>query len=170
MILAALIGGLVWSLLWIIYVYIIVKHFPWQMLHDYPKDIQQASNLPEPNASQKRNAKIFGTLGALVIFGTVIAFGLFQFRSGQVPFWSVFVFIFIIAMSWNVIDLLVMDWLIICTLTFKWVVIPGTEGCKGYKDYFFHFKAFLIGCVYSSLMALVVSGVDYAVLRFLIWK
>ena len=73
-------------------------------------------------------------------------------------------------MSWNAIDLIVIDWLIICTLICKWVVIPGTEGCKGYKDYFYHFKAFLIGCVYSTLMAFAVAGIDFAVLKFIIWR
>ncbi len=170
MILTAFLEGLVWSVLWIIYVYVIVTRFPWKMMHDYPKDIQEASALPEPTDKQKHNSSLFGTIGALVIFGAVIAFGLFQFKQEAVSFWSVFLFIFIIAMSWNVIDLLIMDWLIICTLTCKWVVIPGTEGCKGYKDYFYHFKAFLIGCIYSTFMALAVAGLDYTILRLLIWR
>lgn len=65
--------------------------------------------------------------------------------------------------------LLIMDWLIICIITPKWVVIEGTEGCKGYKDYMFHFKGFLIGCVYTAIMAVIMTGVDYLILRFLIW-
>lgn len=44
----AFIEGLLWSILWIIYVYVIVMKYPWQMLHDYPEDIQKASTLPEP--------------------------------------------------------------------------------------------------------------------------
>ena len=170
MILTAFLEGIIWSALWMAYVYIIVTRFPWKMMHDYPKDIQEASTLPEPTDNQKRNAGLFGTIGALIIFGAVIAFGLCQFKQEPVSFWRVFLFILIIAMSWNVIDLLIMDWLIICTLTCKWVIIPGTEGCKGYKDYFYHFKAFLIGCVYSTLMVLAVAGIDYAVLKFLIWR
>ena len=70
----------------------------------------------------------------------------------------------------HVVDLLIMDWLIVCTITTKWIVLSGTEGCKGYKDYFYHFKGFLLGCVYTTIMALLFSGIDYAVLRFLIWK
>ena len=35
MIRTALIEGVIWSVLWMIYVYIIVVRFPWQMLHDY---------------------------------------------------------------------------------------------------------------------------------------
>ena len=140
------------------------------MLHDYPKDIQSASALPEPSPRQKRQSKLFSAVGGLVIFGLMILFGLLYFRQGPVTFPKVLLYIGIAAMTWNVVDLLVMDWLIVCTLTPKWIVIPGTEGCEGYKDRFYHFKGFLIGCVYTAIMALLFAGIDYAVLRFLIWK
>ncbi len=166
----AFIEGLIWSVLWIIYVYVIVTKYPWQMLHDYPEDIQKASTLPEPTEEQNRKAKLFGLLGSLVIFGTLITFGLIQFYDDKVSFLKVLAFIFIIAMIWNVIDLLVMDWLIICLITPKWVVLQGTEGCKGYRDWFYHFKGFLIGCVYTAIMSIIIAGIDYLVLRFLIWK
>ncbi len=166
----AFIEGLIWSVLWIIYVYVIVTKYPWQMLHDYPEDIQKASTLPEPTGEQNRKAKLFGLLGSLVIFGTLITFGLIQFYGGKVSFLKVLGFIFIIAMIWNAIDLLVMDWLIICLITPKWVVLQGTEGCKGYKDYFYHFKGFLIGCVYTAIMSIIIAGIDFFALRYLIWK
>jgi hypothetical protein len=73
-------------------------------------------------------------------------------------------------MMWNTIDLLVMDWLLVCSITPKIVVIEGTEGCKGYKDYMFHFKGFLIGCVYTAIMAIIFSGITYGILRFFIWN
>ncbi len=165
----AFIEGLIWSVLWIIYVYVIVTKYPWQMLHDYPEDIQRASTIPEPTEEQNKKAKLFGLLGSLVIFGTLIAFGLMRFYNDRVSFLKVLLYIFIIAMIWNVIDLLVMDWLIICLITPKWVVLQGTEGCKGYKDYFYHFRGFLIGCVYTAIMSIIIAGIDYVVLRFLIW-
>lgn len=93
-----------------------------------------------------------------------------QFSGETVSFLTVLLFIFIIAMMWNVADLLVMDWLIICRITPKWVIIRGTEGCKGYHDYMYHFKGFLIGCIYTVIMSLIISGIDYALLRFLIWQ
>ena len=166
----AIIEGLVWSALWIIYVYIIVKCFPWQMLHDYPKDIQEAATLKEPTEQQNTKSKLFSAIGSLVIFGAIILFGIAQFRLERTSIWNLCGFIFIIAMMWNVIDLLVMDWLIICTITPKWVVIEGTDGCKGYKDYWYHFKGFLIGCLYTTLMAVIFTGIDYLILKFLIWK
>ena len=113
---------------------------------------------------------MFSVLGSIIIFGTLIAFGLHWFSAVPTTFLKVFCYIFIIAMSWNVIDLLVMDWLVICRITPKWVVIQGTEGCRGYHDYWYHFKGFLIGCVYTTILSLAIAGIDYAILHYVFWK
>lgn len=168
MVITALIEGLIWSVLWIIYVYVFVTKYPWEMMHDYPEDIQKASTLPEPTVKQKRSSKIFGLIGSIVIFGTLIAFGLIQYHGNNPSYLVLLLFTFIIGMVWNTADLLVMDWLIICKITPKWVVIQGTEGCKGYHDYFYHFKGFLIGCIYTLVMSLVISGIDYLLLTFVV--
>ena len=34
----ALLLGLIWSGLWMAFLYVIMKYFPWEMLHDYPED------------------------------------------------------------------------------------------------------------------------------------
>ena len=169
MIQVALVEGLVWSVLWMIYIYILVKKYPWEMLHDYPEDIQKASTLPAPSTEQTKNARRFSVLFSLMIFGVMIAFGVVQYAGEKVSFWEMFLFTLIIATVWNVVDLIVMDWLIICKLTAKWVIIEGTEGCKGYKDYMYHFKGFLIGCIYMIIRALIISGIDYLILRFIVW-
>ncbi|MBQ9157276.1 MAG: hypothetical protein IJ137_10910 [Eubacterium sp.] len=169
MIKTALIEGLVWSGLWMFFVYVIMKCFPWEMLHDYPEDVRKASKLSEPDSRQKRNAKIFSGIGSIIIFGALILFGLTYFRNGKAEFSMIFCFLFIIAMSWNVIDLLVMDWLLVCTLRPAWLIIPGTENCSSYEDFGHHFKGFLIGCLYTTIMALVFAGIDYAILHYLIW-
>lgn len=78
------------------------------MLHDYPEDVRKASTLPEPTGKQKRNAKIFSGIGSIIIFGALILFGLLRFRAERADFLTLFWFLFIIAMSWNVVDLLVM--------------------------------------------------------------
>lgn len=57
MIVTAFIEGLIWSALWIIYVYIIVRCFPWQLLHDYPEDIQEAATLKKPTDKQNTIAR-----------------------------------------------------------------------------------------------------------------
>ena len=74
-----LIGGLIWSALWMIYVFLILKIFPHMMLHEYPKDIQEASTLKKPSKKQEKASKLFGAAGGLIIFGVLIAFGLLRF-------------------------------------------------------------------------------------------
>ncbi len=44
-------------------------------------------------------------------------------------------------------------------VTPKQFVIPGSEGHPAYKDYFFHFRGFLIGTVFSVVMGLVAAGI-----------
>lgn len=166
----ALVEGLIWSVMWMVFVYVIIRYFPWEMVHDYPKDIQENHTIPEPTPLQKRNAKLFQIIASLAIFGALFLFGFLQFRGDRTGFLTILLFTFIVVFTWNVVDLLLMDWLIVCTVTPKWIVLPGTEGCAGYKDYGFHFKGFLIGCVYSCLMALIVSGILYGILRMWIWQ
>ena len=95
----ALLLGLIWSGLWMAYLYVIMKCFPWEMLHDYPEDVRKASTLPEPTRKQKRNAKIFSGIGSIIIFGALILFGLLRFRAERADFLTLFWFLIIIAMS-----------------------------------------------------------------------
>ena len=152
------------------FVFIILKFFPWEMVHDYPKDIQEKTTIPEPTSKQKRSAKCFAVIASLIIFGAVFFFGFLRFSGAEEGFLTIFLYVFVMVFTWNVIDLLLMDWLIVCTITPSWIILQGSEGCKGYKDYGFHFKGFLIGCVYSLIMALIFSGVIYGVLRFFVWQ
>ena len=46
--------------------------------------------------------------------GTALSLGLLRFHAERADFLTLLWFLFIIAMSWNVIDLLVMDWLLLC--------------------------------------------------------
>ena len=41
MMLQALAYGLIWSVMCSVYVFLILKFYPFSMLHDYPKDIQE---------------------------------------------------------------------------------------------------------------------------------
>lgn len=145
--------------MWIAYVIFLEKKYPWSMLHDYPRDIQEASTLPAPDEHTLKTSKtVSGLLGLLIMVAAAV---MTCICTGDASWPACFISAFIIVFIWNVTDLLVMDWLIFCTITPKWMVIEGTTGCKGYKDYFFHFKGFLIGCVYSLIMALIFGTVAY---------
>lgn len=140
------------------------------MVHEYPEDIKKASALKDPTAEQKRKAKLFGGSASIMLFLILAAFPILYYRKSPDTFVQLFLYTWIIAFTWNAVDLLIMDWLLVCTITPDWIVLPGTGGCRGYKDYKFHFIGFLQGCVYISITALLMSSAAYLILRFCIWN
>ena len=160
---------MIWSLLWILYVYMLLKCFPWEMVHEYPEDIREKTTLQEPSEQQKKQTKLYGGMASIALFLILSLFPILYYRQTPETFLHVLFYTWIIAFTWNVVDLLIMDWLLVCTITPDWLVLPGTEGCRGYKDYRFHFIGFLQGCIYISLTALIMGGIAYLILRYLIW-
>lgn len=168
-VLSVLLEGLAWSVLWIAMLMPMLFYFPWLLVHDYPEDVRKAVRLPEPTPVQRRNGIIFTVFGYVILLGALMAAGLIHYGASPVSFGAVFLHLWIICLTWNVVDLCVLDWLVFCTATPRCFILPGTEGCKGYKDYEFHFIGFLKGCVYMTLFALIFSAVDFMILKFLIW-
>ncbi len=165
----ALMNGLIWSVLWIAYVYMLLKCFPWEMVHEYPDDIKEKTTLRAPTDEQKKQAKLWGGLASIALFVILTVFPLLYYKNTPDTFLHIFLYTWIIAFTWNVIDLIIMDWLLVCTITPDWLVLPGTEGCSGYKDYKFHFIGFLQGCLYITLTALLMALIAWLVLKFIIW-
>lgn len=158
-----------WSLLWMVSVALLVFRYTWLIEHDYPEDIRRAMKPVTPTEAQKKQGNAVMAVGWLILLALLVVFGVTSYAAQRVSFWKVLGHLWIINMTWNVVDLLIVDWLIVCTIRPKVIVPPGTENCAGWKDYGFHFKGFLHGCVYMSLFALVFAGIDYAILHFLVW-
>lgn len=168
-VLSSVLEGLVWSALWIMMLMCLFYRYPWLLVHDYPPDARAAARLPEPSPAQRRNGILFAVCCYVILIGTLLAAGLIHYAAAPVSFGTVLLHLWIICMAWNVVDLLVMDWLLFCTITPKSFILPGTEGCKGYKDYRFHLVGFGIGCIYMTLFALIFAAIDFAILKFLLW-
>ncbi len=129
------------------------------MLNDYPSDVKKVYGA-ERNPKTRGQRRIFSLLLLAVLFG-VIGYSLVDFAhstSEKLTFLPLFVLIFVVVFTFNLWDLLFLDWLIVMIQP-KFIVLPGTEGMAGYKDYFFHFKGFLIGIVFSLVSALVLAGI-----------
>lgn len=158
---ALLLSSIIWSLLWMIFVAITVRHFPWTMAHDYPPDMQQATALPAPSPAQKRHAALFTALAFTLLFAFAIATTLLAYAGRGASFATVFCHLWLMGRAWNAVDLLLVDWLLICTLASPLFIFPNTAHCVGRHDFRFHFVGFLKGCVAMSA----ISGV-LAVLTF----
>lgn len=169
MVLSAVWEGLIWSALWIAMLMPMFYRYPWLLVHDYPPDARAAARLPEPSPRQRRSGVVFTVCCYIILIGVLLAAGLFHYFAAPVSFGVIFLHLWIICLSWNVVDLLIMDWLVFCTITPKSFILPGTEDCKGYKDYWFHLVGFGKGCIFMTLFAVVFAAVDFAILKFLFW-
>jgi hypothetical protein len=132
---------------------------PRLMLQDYPPDIQEI--VPPKTDAEKQQSLWLGLPVLLILFiFPIYATFAFQTQSGgEAGFLSLWVFAFGIAFAFNLWDWLVLDWLLFCTLTPKRFVISVSESHPAYKDYFFYFRGFLIGTVFSAVMGLIAAGI-----------
>jgi len=127
-------------------------------MQDYPKPIQD--KVSPKTEDEKRLSLAFGIPFILVLVGGPFVLTALQAtrHPGAATFVDLFLYAGGLALVFNLLDWLVIDWLVFCTLTPRIIVIPGTEGNPAYKDYFYHFRGFLIGTVFSAVVGLVVAG------------
>ena len=136
---------------------------PLSMLHDYPSDIyKKAIELGLVRESQNRKSKKFliKRLVAIVVMGAL--FGLVVNRfNGADSFIKGAGYTYLLWTAANWYDCIVIDWIWFCHS--KRVVIPGTEGMKGYQDYWFHAKSSLKGML-LGIPAAFVAGMIVAII------
>ena len=142
-----------------IFLLFLVLYNPRLMLQDYPPAIKEI--VPPKTEREKRLSTWLGLPFILILFAfPVYATFIFQDLAGSDQgFLSLWLYAFGIAFAFNLWDWLVLDWLVFCTITPKGFVIPGSEGHPAYKDYFFHFRGFMIGTVFSAVMGLLAAGI-----------
>jgi len=136
---------------------------PRMWLQDYPQDIQD--KVPSKTEREKRQSLIVGIpfMVVLAVVPFISTLALNRQGGGNASFLHLFVNAFGVVFVFNLIDLLLLDWLMFCTITPKFLVIPGTEGLAGYKDYYYHFKASIIGTLLSIVAGLVIAGIVWFV-------
>ena len=130
------------------------------MQNDYPPDVKKVYGA-ERNPKTRGQRRWFSLLFLFVLFG-VLCYSMLDLKRStpmEFNFLTLFVLVFVEVFTFNLWDLLVIDWLIFNTLQPKFIFLPGTEGMAGYKDYYFHFKGFLTGIVFSFVSALVLAGI-----------
>ncbi|PID66034.1 MAG: hypothetical protein CR975_05005 [Gammaproteobacteria bacterium] len=159
--------GIIWSLLWIIFVGVCVRIFPFTIEHDYPEDVRKIANVPKPEKTQKRLGILFGIAGLSIAFILLLLFVFIHYSKQNVSFFDLFAHLWIICITWNIVDLLIVDWLFICTLSLKFFMLPGTENYPGNKNYKFHFVGFLKGFIVMSIVAAFFAALSYPIIRFI---
>ncbi len=163
----ALIDGLLLSALLSVVILVTLRWNAESWLDDYPPDIREAFGPMSPEA---RRVKIVGGIAFLVVLVGVLARGLLQLSraaGGELAFVDAFAYTFVVGQVFNLIDLVVIDWLIMVALQPSFIVLPGTEGMAGYRDYAFHFRAFLVGLTAGAVVSAVVAGIAVGLSRIL---
>ena len=136
----------------------ILRLNPRLFLQDYPDEIQAV--VPPKTDREKGQSLITGIPFLLILLAVpFISTLILKRESGEmISFFTLFINAFGVAFLFNLVDLLLLDWLLFCFITPSFLVIPGTEGMQEYKDYGFHFRAFLIGTALSIAGGLIIAG------------
>jgi hypothetical protein len=149
--------GLRLSLLASAYLMAVLYISPRIFLQDYPAQIQAA--VPGKTAQEIRLSWILGLpFLMLLLAGPLLSTLAFERSGADVPVLAAFVHAFGVIFVFNVVDWLLLDWVVFCTWTPRFLVIPGSEGMAAYKDYGFHFRAFLVGTTLSLLSGLATAA------------
>jgi hypothetical protein len=156
-----LIDGAILSLLASLYLMAVLWFNPRLFLQDYPAPIQSA--VPPKTEQEKRLSLILGLpfLLLLLVAPLLSTLAFVHGSEGGVPFLAAFFHAFGVVFTFNIVDWLVLDWVVFCTLTPQFLVIPGSEGMAAYKDYFYHFRAFLLGTVLSLGGGMLIAAVAW---------
>jgi hypothetical protein len=151
--------GTILSILASLFLVAVLRFNPRLFLQDYPEAIQ--NQVSPKTALEKRQSLLIGVPFILLLATVPFLSTLALKRSivDQPAFPQLFLHAFGVIFIFNLVDLVILDWLMFCTITPKFVIISGTEGMRAYKDYFFHFKASLIGAGISILSGLVIAGI-----------
>lgn len=138
------------ALLWL------VGKNPRYMMRDYPPEIN--ADIPAQAAKEKKAGRRNGIPFLLLLAGFPLFIALVFKFLGLVSFVELWLRIFVLMFSFNLVDLVILDWMIFCWLTPSFMALPGTEGRPGYKNYRFHFIGFLKGTLIVLVASLVIAG------------
>ena len=130
---------------------------------DYPPDIKE--KFGPMSAKAQKLKKLAGLPVLLLIFSTV-GWAMVRWagtHAAPLTFVEAFLSSFLILTLFNLVDWLILDWLIFVTIQPRLIILPGTEGMAGYKDYAFHFYAFLKGVLASAVASAIIAAVVWSI-------
>ena len=156
-----LFDGMILSFLASLFIVSSLRVNPRMWLQDFPEDIRKA--VPPKSKTEQRLSLAFGIPFLILLLAVpfISTLTLKHQSGGDISFFRLFMNAFGVAFIFNLVDWLLLDWLLFCTITPSFIIIPGTAGMPGYKNYYFHFRGFMIGtvlCVAGGLaLAAIVS-------------
>jgi hypothetical protein len=134
-------------------------------LHDYPADVQAAYGPISERGRRQRSVftvLFFAGLIAMVAWSLV---HLAQ-RAGGLTFVGAALHLWVMFMTFNLVDWLLIDWLVLGVMQPGFVFLPGTDrNLAGYRAYGLAFRGFVKGTlgitIAAPLLAAIAVGVQF---------
>jgi len=126
---------------------------------DFPQGIQ-AVVPPLTEREKRQRTWIALPFFAVMLIPTIWSILRVEAVLGGLTFGEAWLHVFIIWMTFNLIDLIVLDWLIVVAWNPRRLRLPGTEDVMHLNNYAFHFQGFLkgtlMGAAFSAIIAVLV--------------
>lgn len=161
----ALLHGAALAALMTAVILVSVRHDCEAWLNDYPPDVRRAFGRPM-SARARARGRAWGLVGLAVLVAVHASlFHRLAAASPPLSFTTAFCAAYVCFMVFNAVDLLVIDLGVMLGLRPRWAVLPGTDpDLPGYRDAWFHVRAFAIGSVGGVLFAALAAALGWLAL------
>lgn len=151
---AALASGILMSTLLTTLILTSLARNPRVLMINGPKIMQET--LAPLTETEMRELNFGRVLIVLIMLLMPPAMGMwYESAYHQLSYGEAFLFLWIIWMVFNVVDLVIIDWFVLLRWQPSWSVIPNARPYSEDTDYAHHFRGFLKGTVMVSVFALV---------------
>lgn len=155
MILEALLFSAVHSLIVSVLILLSYKHQPRIWLHQYPKEMQD--RVAAKTDAEKQLTRLWGIPIGVCLYLLPLIMVLVRHQFNHFGYTDAFLYLWIMALTFNLVDLLILDWLISVYWRPTWMQLKGAESMQHMENYGFHFKGFVHGLWLATLFAAVAA-------------
>jgi len=151
---AALTGGVLMSTLLTILILVSLARNPRALIVNGPEIMRET--LAPLTEHEMRSLNRGRVLIASMIMLLPLAIGVwYESAYHQLTYGEAFLFLWIIWIIYNLVDLVIIDWFVLLWWQPSWTMIPNARPYREYTDYAHHFRGFLKGSVMLTVFALV---------------
>jgi hypothetical protein len=136
-----------------------VRWKPRIWLHDFPADIQALA--PPETAEEKRLTMLVAIpfISLLVALPVLLSWDLKVLWGTGFNFFTAWFYTYALFLGINLWDLVVLDWFGLTLVDPQNPPFPEAAGAAGWRNYAFHFYAFLRGCIMGLVISAVQAGI-----------
>lgn len=154
----ALLTGLVLSGLLSVLIFGSLAYNPRLWLHHAPKEIVEA--VPPLRETEKKHRLVLGLVFfALLLGAPLVGIWQLQNQAGSLGYWQTTLFLWIVWMTFNLVDLVLIDWPIVA-LRPGMLYPPGVDHLIHLNTYQMHLVAFVKGSIGITLASPLFAGLS----------